>query len=485
MAIGRISGQMLSSSLDRQSNLSFINNTATTMHLDFTGSKVGINTDNVTETLTVNGTIGTANTSDFPGMTISASTLKAKNNGTLYIGSQIDLGDLSTINVGGGTGLDIITTDGAGTLTWTSANVWLANSNFLQNLTINGSTLSTSVTNGNVTIQGNGTGSVVSSSMYVTNLNATNLTSANINGVMSGSFTGNLVGTILTPEQPYITSVGTLTGLSTTGNIYAPFVNAALRGPVYTNNIYDVNGNLTIHTQPGAVLTIDSTAAQVLPVGSTAQRPTTVAGAIRYNADAMSPEYFNGTTWVVMKSDVSSQTLYGNDSSDTFPLDHYTTASGVIVSINGTVQQPAVAYNIDPTNSNFIVFTEVPKYGDLIEVRFLSTTTLVEFAQQNAMSVNSPTITYGTVPIIIDEFRMADFRSAKYTVSAMAANGNVLMSDVMVIHNGITVSFSAASAGDETVATFAAVTAAGNVRVTASSIANGASLKIYKLYFPI
>jgi hypothetical protein len=485
MAIGRVSGQMLSSSLDRQSNLTFINNTATLMHLDFSGSQVGINTDNVTETLTVNGTIGTANSSDFPGMVIDGSRMYAKNNGTLTISSAIDLGDLSTIFVNGGNNLDIITTDGGGNLTWTNANVWLANSNFLQDVTISGATISTRLPDGDLVLQGKDGGAVTSPLMYVVTLDATNITATNITGTMYGALTGSFNGPVLTADQPSITNVGTLTSLTTSGNIVAPDIYAISHGDVYTDNVYGIHGNLTITPLPGTVLTVNSTAAQVLPAGTTAQRPATVEGAIRYNADAHSPEYFDGTNWIIMKSDVSSQTLLGNDSSDTFPLDHYTTASGIIVSINGTVQQPGLAYAIDPNNSNFIVFTEVPKLGDVIEIRFLSTTTLVEMMQQNALTVNSPTISFGPTPIVIDEFRMVDYRSAKYTVSAMAANGTVIMSEVMVIHNGITVEFNAVSAGIDSAAVYSAVTANGNVRLLVSTTLNGAELKLYKLYFPI
>jgi hypothetical protein len=322
--------------------------------------------------------------------------------------------------------------------------------------------------------------------MYVGNLNAGYFLSNDINGVMYGVVNGVLNGDVLTPAQPFITSVGTLTGLTTSGNIYAPFVNAQLRGALYTNNIYDVNGNLTIHTQPGAVLTIDSTAAQVIPVGSTAQRPTGPLGSFRYNTESNAPEYFNGTSWVSMKSEVSTQSLYGNNSQDTFLLNYHTTQDSIIVSINGTVQQPGIAYAVDPNSANYILFTEVPKSGDTIEVRFLSTAPMVEMAQQNSITVVSPTISYGTSPVIIDEFKMVDYRSAKYTVTAQAANGDLNMSEVMVMHDGITsTATQTATAGTANVVAYTTTVAAGNVRLLAQSALSGASLKLYKLYFPL
>jgi len=63
-----------------------------------------------------------------------------------------------------------------------------------------------------------------------------NVTAANVNsntfGTHVGAVTGNVTGTILTAAQPNITSVGTLTALSVTGNISAGNVNAALTGNV-------------------------------------------------------------------------------------------------------------------------------------------------------------------------------------------------------------------------------------------------------------
>jgi hypothetical protein len=81
---------------------------------------------------------------------------------------------------------------------------------------------------------------------------------------------------------------------------------------------------------------------------------------------------------------------------------------------------------------------------------------------------------------------MVDFRSAKYTVSSQDAYNNFNMADVMVFHDGITATASqTATAGVANVVVFSATTASGNVQVLASSALSGASLKLYKLYFPI
>ena len=59
-----------------------------------------------------------------------------------------------------------------------------------------------------------------------------------------------------------------------------------------------VNGNFGIGTNnPAVKLAISSTDAILLPVGTTAQRPTGATGYIRYNTDLVAFEGYNGTTW--------------------------------------------------------------------------------------------------------------------------------------------------------------------------------------------
>lgn len=58
-----------------------------------------------------------------------------------------------------------------------------------------------------------------------------------------------------------------------------------------------------------AVFDVNSTAAMIIPVGTTAQRPVTLyTGMMRYNTDNASPEAYTGTTWVNLKNPVISST---------------------------------------------------------------------------------------------------------------------------------------------------------------------------------
>lgn len=108
-----------------------------------------------------------------------------------------------------------------------------------------------------------------------------------------------------------------------------------------------------------------------LPVGNIANRPTTVnAGYLRFNTEFETIEVWDGAEWVQTSGGViTSDVLNGDGSTAQFALSANTTTTGVLVSINGTIQKPSTAYTV---SNNSITFTEIPALGDSIEVRKLS-----------------------------------------------------------------------------------------------------------------
>jgi hypothetical protein len=108
-----------------------------------------------------------------------------------------------------------------------------------------------------------------------------------------------------------------------------------------------------------------------LPVGNIANRPTTVnAGYLRFNTEFETIEVWDGTEWVQTSGGViTSDVLNGDGSTAQFALSANTTTTGVLVSINGTIQKPSTAYTV---SNNSITFTEIPALGDSIEVRKLA-----------------------------------------------------------------------------------------------------------------
>jgi hypothetical protein len=132
----------------------------------------------------------------------------------------------------------------------------------------------------------------------------------------------------------------------------------------------------------GAKLIVNTTDSIMIPSGTTAQRPgsaggTDTAGMIRFNTSNAQLEYYDGATWQNTGTDftvISSETFDGDDSTTIFTLAAAATTQSVIVSLNGVLQIPTIAYSVSSTT---LTFTSAPATGDKIEVRRLSTTAAV------------------------------------------------------------------------------------------------------------
>lgn len=118
----------------------------------------------------------------------------------------------------------------------------------------------------------------------------------------------------------------------------------------------------------GNVVNFAGTGAINLPTGNSTNRPAGAVGEIRYNTDLGTPEYYDGTNWIPVSNVVTDQSFSGDGSSTVFTLDQVSTQSGILVSINGTLQQPGVAYTV---LGNQITFAEIPLVTDVIDIRFL------------------------------------------------------------------------------------------------------------------
>jgi len=161
--------------------------------------------------------------------------------------------------------------------------------------------------------------------------------------------------------------------------------NTAAYLSTYTGNINASNftGNLygNIHTDiitpyKTTVTTFGSSTAVGLPIGGNVTRPASpTAGQIRYNSDFNTVEFYNGINWINVVSNIDGQNFYGDGTNVTYTLNQVTTANGILVSINGTVQQPGYAYNVV---GNQITFTETPLVTDQIDVRYLAASVTVD-----------------------------------------------------------------------------------------------------------
>jgi hypothetical protein len=199
-----------------------------------------------------------------------------------------------------------------------------------------------------------------------------NVTVGNIS-INGNTLTGNAAGITLTGN---VTSGAVLTnGLFYPNgqpyNFDSTYSNANVAAylPYYGGNILASTIAVdTITPNNNPVTVFDAVTAVGIPAGSTADRPTPVAGYMRFNSDTLAIEYYDGAAWVSVTNTILDQQLAPDGTSNTYTLDQTSTQVGIIVSINGTLQHPGTAYTV---TGDQITFTETPLVTDLVDIRFL------------------------------------------------------------------------------------------------------------------
>ena len=247
------------------------------------------------------------------------------------------------------------------------------------NISINGNTITG---NTGITFGGNVTaGNIISTTVYsniigtlatiTSNVTAGNVIS-NLYGNLIGTsvtLSGNLTaGNLITLGNAYVGNL-TVTNLEIDqGNIIAGNVTSTFYGNSFATTYANIYTDYITPNQT-AVTVFNSTSAIGLPVGANTQQPANpYPGYLRYNSTFNTVEFYNGTSWISVVSEVNGQNFYGDGTNVTFTLNQTTTADGILVSINGTVQQPGYAYTVV---GNQITFAQIPLVTDQIDVRFL------------------------------------------------------------------------------------------------------------------
>ena len=179
-------------------------------------------------------------------------------------------------------------------------------------------------------------------------------------------------------------------GLPSTANIG----NVILGNITFSNTTISTSitgANIILSPTGAGAVKVSGTGAFGLPSGTSAQRPTTVAvGYARFNTDIDEVEFWDGTQWITPgQSVITSDVINPDGTSNVYSLSSNSTTSGVLVSINGTIQQPYTAYSI--VSNNQIQFTEIPLTTDIIEVRHMA---------QGATTISS--LYAGNTSIVLD-----------------------------------------------------------------------------------
>jgi len=338
------------------------------------------------------------------------------------------------------------------------------------NISINGNTITgnTGVTvNGNLTtnyITGNLTGPQTLTSLTVYG----NITTGNV--LTGGLFWSNGNPVLFTNYSDsnvalLLSNFGSNT-ISTTGNINGNFI-----GNLHTNSIT---------TNTSGVVTFNMSTAITLPVGGNTARPSSpTAGQIRWNSDLGSIEYYSGTGWGSLSNSITSQIIVGDNVSKTFTLNSATTAEAILVSINGTIQEPGTAYTV---TGNSITFTDsiAPLSSDVIDIRFLATASVIDL---NSTIVDTSAIDITTSNTIIDSWNTGIYRSARYTVTGTTSTDSS-MADVHILqNNGVVIlnAFGILNTGSNSITYYANISG-GTVNLLAQGTVSG-NVRLSKTYF--
>jgi len=246
-------------------------------------------------------------------------------------------------------------------------------------------------------------------------------------------------------------------------------------------------------------------------VGSNAQRPssiggTDVAGMFRYSTNLNGPEYYNGSQWQGITSSftiITDRQFNGDGSTVNYTIANATTASASIVSINGVLQIPTLAYSV---TGNVVTFTEPPASTDIIDVRVLTTTQTVngiastngyqQFYVDNngayvytGTSSTQPTTLWNpqgaevnqnaniilataSTPGQIDSFFANTYSSAEYTITSTIQGTNIReIAKILVVSDGTSAN---------TYRTVYGITStSGNTMTTWTANVTGSSVTLY------
>lgn len=232
------------------------------------------------------------------------------------------------------------------------------------------------------------------------------------------------------------------------------------------------NGNITLNANGTGIVKISGNDAIAIPSGNSASRPSTVSsGYLRYNTDIGTIEFYNGEDWTNNQSAASmtSQNIVPDGITNVFTLYDTATTNGVLVSINGTMQQPTSAYTVD---GKIITFTEIPLPTDAIEVRAMALiissvtaisdgttraetdsvtgeirfinagTENVSINETGAIVTSSPVVSVPTsaTATIIDSYDGTIYRTARYTIQSTRLT-NFESYEVMITHNGTSANY--------------------------------------------
>jgi fibronectin-binding autotransporter adhesin len=221
-----------------------------------------------------------------------------------------------------------------------------------------------------------------------------NVTSGNVNTAGLITATGNIYGgNLILAGAALDTTAGRLTVNSTSSD--ADF---AVNGDTVANVFYIDAGTGTASfgtsaQTVNALVSFNTSTSVLMPVGNTLQRPAVgVTGMLRFNTTNNNFEVYDNTQWTAVGvpefTVIDDQQFNGDGSTVAFTLNSEQTTNSCIVSINGVVQIPTLAYSVSGTGTSTLTFTEAPAAGDVIDVRQITTTTTITGLTNGSTEIN-------------------------------------------------------------------------------------------------
>jgi hypothetical protein len=367
-------------------------------------------------------------------------------------------------------------------------------------------------------------------------------------GAVSGPLNGTLGAT--TPNSVVATSVTTVSGGRLTGYHTGPIgANTANTGVFTTTTatssnignffihdntltVTNTDGNVNLDPIGNGIVAMNTATALKLPSGNYTMRPANPnAGMLRFNSVDLNLEFFDGYDWLPIAATavttIISDTFVGTGSRYNFTLSQTSTTGGTLVTINGVIQIPDVAYTVSGTT---LTFYEAPLTTDVIEARLIITTSTITSLHVGTstlyfdspannyaitMSVNSvdrmkinvanttvytDLVVNGNVtsstyisnssnvslvqntPTTISSFPYASYRTGKYIISISDFAGSKYQSaEVLVNHNGSTATvatYEVMTTGGSNFASFTASISGSNVILQANSSSTSSYCKL-------
>ena len=530
MAIGRITGQMLSANLARSgTDLAFETNL---LALDVSNSRVGIGTASPATTLHISATdaltlpVGT--TGQRPG---SAANGQIRYNSTLstiegYAGAWKNLASGASIEDADGdtkvqveesSDEDVIRFDVGGSqiasitasgLAFDSGKGITSNLTVTGNLTVNGTTTtidSTTLTIEDPLIQlaknnSGGAANTFDQGLFFNRGSDANVSflwdesadefAAAITSGEDGTTAGNVTIDSYADLNANITGGASFTRAVTFNEASANNLDFRMESAANTHQFFlDGSADAIGINTSSPVYELDmsgSTDALRLPVGTTANRPTGATGIIRYNGTTGAYEgCTDGSTFVKFAiagaaPTFTKESTTGDGSTTTFSgffSSAPESANNVFVYIDNVYQEPTENYSVSGTN---LTFTSAPHSGARIfAITGADGTSLVTggVARSETSSVN-----FTSSATNIMTFAAATYRSAElYIQLTDTANTEYAAMKGVVIHNGTTAFVTVhaiTNTGSSDLATITAAYNSGTVEVKATSTGGQTAAKV-------